>query len=85
MLWWIGCAVDAKRRLRVCVAFGGDDTVGGTGYRVGEVIMRAGTVVDAVLARTRGAPFKTRELINEAVGLGQDDAAGIEHRQQVAE
>ena len=41
-------------------------------------------MIDAVLAATCGATFKTRELVDEAVGFREDDAARVQEGQQVA-
>src|SRR5262249_7258872 len=51
---------------------------------VGEGVVLAIGVVDAVAAAACGATLKADELVEQAGVLGQRDAAGVEQRQRVA-
>src|SRR5262245_1374745 len=46
--------------------------------------MRARSVVDAVLASTRGATLKADKLRHQAIIAWQDNAPAVQQRQQVA-
>ena len=52
------------------------------GDRVGEIVVPARAVVDAVPATASDAALKTNQLVDELGMIEQPDAAGIDQRKQ---
>ena len=54
-----------------------------TGNHVGEVVMLAGRVVDAVFSATCGATFKANQLIGQPVIFEKIDLALVDRRKEL--
>src|SRR5262245_52437055 len=84
MNWrWLVPRGGAREQLQIVAAVAIGEHRGAHGC-IGKVVMLVAGMVDNVVAAAGDVTLKAHELSEQAIVLGQRDAAGIEQRQRVA-
>src|SRR5580693_8753177 len=79
----IGASVESSAKLQISCAPIGGESGRDARHRVGDVVMAAGRMVDAVATTARGAPLERAELADELRVVEQIDTAAVQRGQQV--